>query len=104
MIDYGRKRTISVSFAFYTLFTWSLVIIDAEFNRGIGVFLLCGARLWIAVAGMGAAVYFLEYYKTKQRATAFGFAVSMSTFTKMGAIVSAEVLHIMVGMYVFGAL
>eukprot|EP01084_Bolivina_argentea_P041279 76168_1 len=104
LVDHGRSLTINVSLFLYSIPTYLLVFIDFEFNRIIGITLLFLSRMFISITGMGAGLYFLEYYPTHIRATALGFAVSISMIIKFGAIVIAEVLHIMIAMYIFGSL
>ena len=95
---------MSVSLFLFAIPTYLLVFVDFEFSQGLGITLLFFARMFISVTGMGAGVYFLEYYPTHMRATALGSAVSISMIIKFGAIVIAEVLHIMIAMYIFGTL
>jgi len=101
LIDVGRKYTINVCAALFALCTYLLVIVDLEYRREVGLCALFLARMLIAIVGMGAGVYFLEYYPTAIRATALGLAVSLSMPFKFAAIVVAESMHTMLAMYIF---
>ena len=104
LIDRGRKMTMNVAFACFSVSTYCLVFIDFEYNRILGLVLLFISRMFIVVCGFGAGVYYLEYVRTSERAVGLGFAVSISMLTKFGAIVVAESMHIMFGMYIFGTI
>ena len=104
IIDKGRKFTINISFFLFAISTYLLVFIDIEFNRPFGILLLFLSRMWNVLSGLSLGVYFLEYYTTNVRASALGFAVSISMIFKMISILVAESLHFMYSMYIFGSL
>ena len=97
----GRKKTMLVAFAIFSLSSFALVAQQVQDIEALGVVMVFLSRMNVSLAFMTLYIYFSEYYPTTIRSTALGMASSLGRIAGMATGFVSEDLSFSLGILLY---